>query len=96
MFDVLQTKLGGVFEKLKGRGSLNEADVETAMGEIRTALLEADVALPVVKTFIADVKERAVGEDLIKSVSPGQQVVKSFTILWFQCSTVTGKTKTLI
>lgn len=76
MFDVLQTKLGGVFEKLKGRGSLNEADVENAMGEIRTALLEADVALPVVKSFINDVKERAVGSDVIKSVSPGQQVVK--------------------
>ena len=76
MFDVLQTKLGGVFEKLKGRGSLNESDVENAMSEIRTALLEADVALPVVKEFISDVKQRAVGSQIIKSVSPGQQVVK--------------------
>ena len=62
--------------KSLGRGSLNESDVENAMSEIRTALLEADVALPVVKEFIIDVKQRAVGSQIIKSVSPGQQVVK--------------------
>ena len=76
MFDVLQTRLGGIFESLKGRGSLNEASVREAMREIRTALLEADVALPVVKSFVAKVTERAVGVEVTKSVTPGQQVVK--------------------
>ena len=76
MFDVLQTRLGGIFESLKGRGSLNESAVRDAMREIRTALLEADVALPVVKSFIDKVTERAVGVEVTKSVTPGQQVVK--------------------
>jgi signal recognition particle subunit SRP54 len=76
MFDVLATKLGDVFEKLKKRGALNEADVDAAMREIRVALLEADVALPVVKEFIAKAKERAVGQEVLRSVTPGQMVVK--------------------
>ena len=76
MFDVLATKLGDVFEKLKKRGALNEADVDAAMREIRVALLEADVALPVVKEFIAKAKERAVGQKVLRSVTPGQMVVK--------------------
>jgi signal recognition particle subunit SRP54 len=76
MFDSLQTRLGGVFDKLRGRGALNESDVDAALAEVRTALVEADVALPVVKDFIDKVRPRAIGEDVIRSVSPGQQVVK--------------------
>lgn len=76
MFESLSDKLGGIFDKLKGKGSLSEDDVNTAAREIRVALLEADVALPVVKDFIETVKERAVGAETIKSVTPVQQVVK--------------------
>jgi signal recognition particle subunit SRP54 len=76
MFDGLQERLTGVIDKLKGRGALSEANVDEALREIRVALLEADVALPVVKDFIAKVRERAVGEEVVRSVSPGQQVVK--------------------
>jgi signal recognition particle subunit SRP54 len=76
MFDSLQSRLGGVFDKLRGRGALNEADVDAALAEVRTALIEAEVALPVVKDFIAKVRPRAVGESVIRSVTPGQQVVK--------------------
>src|SRR5476651_1309817 len=76
MFDSLQSRLGGVFDRLRGRGALSEADVDEALGEVRNALIEADVALPVVKTFIDKVRPRAIGEDVIRSVTPGQQVVK--------------------
>lgn len=76
MFQSLTDKLGGVFDKLRGKGSLTEEDVNLALREIRVALLEADVALPVVKDFVERVRESAVGQDVIKSVSPAQQVVK--------------------
>lgn len=76
MFESLSHKLTSVFEKLTGRGALNEADVAEAMREVRVALLEADVALPVVKDFVEKVKEKAVGQDVIRSVTPGQQVIK--------------------
>jgi len=76
MFEALTERLGGVFDKLTGRGALSDADVDAALREVRVALLEADVALPVVKDFIAKVKTEAVGEAVIKSVKPGQQVVK--------------------
>src|ERR1044072_2972776 len=76
MFDSLSDKLGSVFDKLRGRGSLNEADVDAAMREIRVALLEADVALPVAKDLIERVKAQAVGQNVIKGVNPAQQVVK--------------------
>ncbi len=76
MFQSLSDRLGGIFEKLGKGGRLSENDVTAAMREIRIALLEADVALPVVKEFIEKVKARAVGQDIIKSVSPAQQVVK--------------------
>jgi signal recognition particle subunit SRP54 len=76
MFDNLSTKLGAVFERLTGRGTLTEADVVEALREVRIALLDADVALPVVKEFIGRVKARAVGQDVVKSISPGQMVVK--------------------
>ena len=76
MFDSLTTHLGEVFERLKKRGALSEADVAAALREVRVALLEADVALPVVKDFIAAVKDRAVDETVLRSVTPGQMVVK--------------------
>ncbi len=76
MFDTLAEKLGGVFDRLARRGALTESDVDTAMREIRIALLEADVALPVVKDFVAKVREQAVGQAVVKSVSPSQMVVK--------------------
>ena len=76
MFDKLSDRLGGVFDRLRGRGALNEADVREAMREVRVALLEADVALPVVREFVDKVTELAVGAQVLKSVTPGQQVVK--------------------
>jgi signal recognition particle subunit SRP54 len=76
MFDSLSKRLGDVFERLTRRGALSEADVDAALREVRTALLEADVALPVVKDFVDAVRVKAVGQDVIKSVTPGQMVVK--------------------
>ena len=76
MFESLSDRLSGVFDRLRGRGALTEADVRGAMREVRVALLEADVALPVVKSFVDQVTERAVGAEVIRSVTPGQQVVK--------------------
>ena len=76
MFDTLSDRLCGVFDKLRGRGALKEQDVRDAMREVRIALLEADVALPVVRRFIDQVTEAAVGQSVLKSVTPGQQVVK--------------------
>lgn len=76
MFDSLSDKLGSIFSSLRGKTRLSEEDVNTAAREIRVALLEADVALPVVKEFIENVKAKAVGQDVIKSVTPAQMVVK--------------------
>lgn len=76
MFDSLSTRLNGVFETLTRRGALSEADVDSALRDVRIALLEADVALPVVKDFVAGVREKAVGADVLKSVASGQQVIK--------------------
>lgn len=76
MFEGLSGKLGAVFDRLRGRGSLSEADVTEALREVRVALLEADVALSVVRDLVAKVRERAVGVEVIRSVAPGQQVVK--------------------
>ena len=76
MFDALTDRLTSVFDGLTGRGALSEKDVSTAMREIRIALLEADVALPVVKDFIERVRAEAVGEAVIKSITPGQMVIK--------------------
>ena len=76
MFDSLSNRLTEIFDGLKKRGALSEADVDAALREIRVALLEADVALPVVKDFIDAIRERAVGEEVVRSVTPGQMVVK--------------------
>ena len=76
MFENLTQRLGEVFDRLTRRGALTEDDVDAALREVRVALLEADVALPVVKDFVAQVKDKAVGEAVLKSVTPGQMVVK--------------------
>jgi signal recognition particle subunit SRP54 len=76
MFDSLSSKLTGIFDRLTRRGNLTEDDVNEAMREVRIALLEADVALPVVKDFIARVKVGAIGQDVTRSITPGQQVIK--------------------
>ena len=76
MFESLSDRLSGVFDRLRGRGALNEADVRAAMREVRIALLEADVALPVVREFVDQATEQAVGQQVLRSVTPGQQVVK--------------------
>jgi signal recognition particle subunit SRP54 len=75
-FESLSEKLGRIFKQLKGRGRLTEADVKDAMREVRLALLEADVNYKVVKDFVAKVSEKAVGDDVLESLTPGQQVIK--------------------
>ena len=76
MFESLSEKLSGILDKLTGRGALSEEDVNAAMREVRRALLEADVALEVVRSFVDRTRTRAVGAAVIKSVKPGQMVVK--------------------
>lgn len=76
MFETLSGKLSGVFDGLAKRGTLSEADVTEAMREVRLAMLDADVALPVVKDFVNKVRERAVGHEVLDSISPGQAVAK--------------------
>src|SRR6187399_289267 len=76
MFQSLSDRLSGILDKLTRRGSLTESDVAEAMREVRRALLEADVALEVVRTFTDKVREQAVGATVVKSVTPGQMVVK--------------------
>ena len=76
MFDNLSDRLSGVLDRLTRRGALSAADIDEAMREVRRSLLEADVALDVARAFVDHVKQRAVGIDVIKSVTPGQMVVK--------------------
>jgi len=76
MFENLSERLGGVFDRLTKQGALSDADVATALREVRVALLEADVSLPVARDFVARVQEKATGQAVTKSVTPGQQVVK--------------------
>ncbi|WP_130863842.1 signal recognition particle protein [Bacilliculturomica massiliensis] len=75
-FEGLSEKLQGVFKKLKGKGVLTEADINEAMREVKLALLEADVNFKVVKEFVADVKEKSLGQDVLESLTPAQQVIK--------------------
>ncbi len=76
MFDSLSERLGNILDRLTGRGALSQADVDAALREIRRALLEADVALDVARAFVDRMRERAVGVEVVKSVTPGQMVVK--------------------
>jgi signal recognition particle subunit SRP54 len=76
MFETLSDRLSGIFDKLTGRGALSETDVAAAMREVRRALIEADVALEVVRSFTDRVREKAVGREVVKSVTPGQMVIK--------------------
>ncbi len=76
MFESLSDRLSGIFEKLTRRGALSDSDVAEAMREVRRALLEADVALEVVKSFTDRVRQKAVGQEVLRSVSPGQMVIK--------------------
>ena len=76
MFESLSDRLSGILDKLTRRGSLTDSDVAEAMREVRRALLEADVALEVVREFTDKVKAKAVGQNVVKSVTPGQMVVK--------------------
>ena len=75
-FDNLSEKLQNIFKSLRGKGRLSEADVKAALREVKLALLEADVNFKVVKNFIASVQERAVGQDVLNSLTPGQMVIK--------------------
>ena len=75
-FESLSDKLQDTFSKLKGKGVLTEEDIDKAMREVKLALLEADVNFKVVKEFVADVKEKALGSDVLNSLTPGQQVIK--------------------
>ena len=76
MFENLSERLSGVFDRLTKQGALSEEDVKTALREVRVALLEADVSLPVARDFVKAVQEKATGQAVTKSVTPGQQVVK--------------------
>jgi signal recognition particle subunit SRP54 len=87
MFDNLSDKLNAVFKKLKGHGKLTEKNIEEGLREVRLALLEADVHYRVAKKFIADIKERALGREVLSSLTPGQQVVK---IVFDELTTLMG------
>ncbi len=76
MFENLSDRLGSIYKKLKGRGVLKEADVDEALREIRIAMIEADVSLSAIKPFLKDVREKGVGQEVLKSLTPGHQVVK--------------------
>ncbi|HAN63030.1 MAG TPA: signal recognition particle protein, partial [Rhizobiales bacterium] len=76
MFETLSERLGAILDKLTRKGALTEADVSEAMREVRRALLEADVALDVVRDFIERVREKAVGQEVVRAIAPGQMVIK--------------------
>ena len=76
MFDNLSNRLSGVIRNLRGQARLTEENIQDAMREVRMALLEADVALPVVKIFIEHIKERALGKDVLASLTPGEAVIQ--------------------
>ena len=79
MFENLSNRLQAVFSGLKKTGSIDETALETAMRDIRRALLEADVSLDVAKKFISEVKQKAIGQEIIRSISPGQMIIKLVT-----------------
>ena len=80
MLDALSDKLHDVFKKLRGEATLTENNIQEAMREIRLALLEADVNLEVVRSFIDKVRQDCLGKDVVRSISPGQQVVKNYSV----------------
>ena len=75
-FEGLSNRLQDIFKKLRGKGKITEDDIKTAMREVRLALLEADVNFKVVKSFVAKASERAIGQEVLHSLTPGQQIVK--------------------
>ena len=81
-FDSLSEKLQNVFKNLRSKGRLTEDDVKTALKEVKMALLEADVNFRVVKKFVKDVQERAIGQDVMSGLNPGQMVIKIVTKRW--------------
>lgn len=76
MFESLSSQLDDVFRRLRGRGTISEGNIKDAMGEVRRALLQADVNFRVAKNFVKTVEEKAIGQSVVRSISPGQQVVK--------------------
>ena len=76
MFQGLQEKIGDILGNLKKKGSLKETDVQEALRQVRVALLEADVALPIVKKLVKDIQEKAIGQEVLRSITPGQMVIK--------------------
>jgi signal recognition particle subunit SRP54 len=90
MFESLSEKLGRTFKKLKGQGKLNEKNIQEALKEVRMALLEADVNYKVVKQFVEDIRQRAMGEEVLDSLTPGQQVIK---IVYGELTRLMGETR---
>jgi len=78
MFSILADKLQDIFKDLRGHGTISETNISDALRAVRMALLEADVDFNVAKTFISRVREKALGEDVLRSITPGQQIVKIF------------------
>ena len=93
-FESLSEKLQKTFKKLKGKGVLSEADINDAMREVKLALLEADVNFKVVKEFVAEVKEKCLGQEVLQSLTPGQQVIKIVNEQLTQLMGGTGRIKT--
>jgi signal recognition particle subunit SRP54 len=90
MFEDLTTKLEGIFKKLRGRGKLTESNIKDALKEVRRALLEADVNYKVVKDFISQVEQKAIGQEVLRSITPGQQIIK---IVYDELTSLLGKEK---
>ncbi|UCF67502.1 MAG: signal recognition particle receptor subunit alpha, partial [Acidobacteriota bacterium] len=95
MFDALSERLTGVLERIRGGGRITEADLDTALREIRLALLEADVSFKVVKGFLGQVRDKALGEQVLRSLTPGQQVVRIVRDELVELLGGTGATKPL-
>ena len=85
-FDSLSDKLQNIFKNLRGKGRLSEADVKAALKEVKMALLEADVNFKVVKQFVKSVEERAIGQDVMQSLTPGQMVIKIVIFFFLMCT----------
>ena len=84
MFENLTGRLSEAARSLSGKGRITESNIKDTLRQVRLALLEADVALPVVKSFVDRIREKAVGEEVSKSLTPGQALVKSYTASWYE------------